>query len=94
MFFNCSCDSDQLLPSVGLTWAVLTPFRRNATVTYKAARVLFNGVSPYVASGYALEDTNLIVKDPDYSDAGPYSCSMYGMHQERRDADAIVLGMI
>ena len=95
MFFNCSCDSDQLLTSQDLKWSVLTPYHPNATsFAYRVARVPFHGLSPPdVASGYALEDTNLIVKNPDYSDAGRYSCNVIGMHSERRDAEAIVLGM-
>ena len=95
LFFNCSCDLS--LRDALLEWIIATPLRPFIPFEsiWQAARLPDLGLYDQAMADYALQGSNLIVKDPGYSDAGKYMCfftSDFG--NTRREAEAIVLGKI
>ena len=97
LFFNCSCDLTE--SGISLSWYLIKPPRQYGSeiliLTYDIARLPSPGLHSDSVDDYALEDTNLIVKDADYFNAGKYECYWLGAStSERWVAEAIVLGKI
>ena len=94
------------MPEV-LIWTADTPLdryrRMESEHPYDIARLHDLGLFPGAEKYYSLEGSNLMVKDPAYSNAGKYTCSYRGLGLDdgvqinyvgHLNAEAIVLGKI
>ena len=99
LFFNCSCDT---IGRWYLFWNAYTPLHRYQNELFvdknSIAGLPFIGLYSGAENYYILDGMNLIVKNPNYSNAGKYKCEYQrstltqGNRYGDWSAEAIVLG--